>query len=278
MIRVLCGLGLSACVMAAADSPAAAPTCNLVPGWTQDGAARYYTTDNLFEYMDGNSEGYFSYNFQDMHGVTCKQGRTTFVIDISDMGDPDDAYGWFSDVRDLRQPAYKVGMGGQIVPRRLVFAKGKYYVEIAANPEGDYTAALKQWAAALDKLVPGTSTAPAAISWFATEKLQTLKLAPQSVLGLRELKRGYVAQYDYGKAFVVLEDTPSSAAAVMKQLRERFGETTPAKVGDDAFLTTDKYLGRLCFALKGRYVAGYAITADGMDPAALSAQLVGKLD
>ena len=25
-------------------------------------------------------------------------------------------------------------MGGQIVPRRAIFAKGKYYVEIAANP------------------------------------------------------------------------------------------------------------------------------------------------
>ncbi len=33
---------------------------------------RYYTADNLYEYMDGNSEGYFSYNFQNMHGITCK--------------------------------------------------------------------------------------------------------------------------------------------------------------------------------------------------------------
>ena len=121
-------------------------------------------------------------------------------------------------------------------------AKGKYYVEIAANPEGDFTAPLKQWAAALDKLVPGSTSPPAALAWFPTEKQQTLKLAPESVLGLRVLKRGYVAQYDYGKAFVVLEDTPDSAGAVMQSLRQRFGDTSPVKLGDDAFQSTDKYL------------------------------------
>jgi hypothetical protein len=277
MLKLLLGLGLCAFGLAAAEEQAVAPSCSLAPGWTQDGESRYYTTDNLFEYMDGNSEGYFSYDFQNMHGVTCKQGETTFIIDISDMGSPDNAYGWFSSTRDLRQPAYPVGMGGQIVPRRLIFAKGKYYVEIAANPEGDFTAALKQWAAALDKLVPGSTTPPAALAWFPTEKQQTLKLAPQSVLGLRILKRGYVAQYDYGKAFVVLEESPQSAVATMQSLRQRFGDTSPVKLGEDGFQATDKYLGRMCFVRTGRYIAGYAISVDGVDPVGLTSALLQKI-
>jgi len=277
MLKLLLWLGLCASVLAAAEDQTVALSCSLVLGWTQDGQSRHYTTDNLYEYMDGNSEGYFSYNFQNMHGITCKQGETTFVIDISEMGDADNAFGWFSATRDLRQPAFPVGMGGQVVPRRLIFAKGKYYVEIAANPEGDYTVPLKEWAAALDKLVPGTTSPPAALAWFPMEKQQTLKLVPESVLGLRILKRGYVAQYDYGKAFVVLEDTPESAAAVMQSLRQRFAENSPIKLGDDAFQSTDKYLGRMCFVRTGRYIAGYAVPADGMDPAALSGALVQKI-
>ena len=264
-------------LLAVAGARAAAPSCDMVPGWTQAGEARSYTTDNLFEYMDGNSEGYFSYNFQNMHGVTCKKGDNTFVIDVSDMGDTDNAYGWFSDTRDMRQPQYDVGTGGQIVPRRLIFAKGKYYVEIAAEPEGDHTPDLKLWAAALAKSVDGSTTPPAALSWFPTERQQSLKLAPESVLGLRLLKRGYVAQYDYGKAFVVFEDTPASATDVMQKLRERFVDTTPVKLGDEAFQTTDKYLGRLCFIRTGKYIAGYSITAEGMDPAALAATLAAKI-
>ena len=271
------GLSLLVCGVAVAEDAAIAPVCGLVPGWKQDGGARYYTTENLYEYMDGNSEGYFSYNFQNMRGVTCKQGETTFVVDISDMGDADNAFGWFSATRDLRNPAYAVGMGGQIVPRRLIFAKGKYYVEIAANPEGDFTGPLKAWAAALDKLVPGSTAPPVALGWFPTEKQQTLKLVPESVLGLRILGRGYLAQYEYGKAFVAFGDSPEAASATMQALRQRFGENTPVKLGDDAFQTTDKYLGRICFVRAGRYIAGYAIAAEGMDPVALSAELVKKL-
>jgi hypothetical protein len=270
-------LGLVLCFGAAAQEKAAAPVCTIVPQWTMSGAARTYDADNLFEYMDGNAEGYISYGFQRMQGVTCAKGGVTFVVDISDMGDSDSSYGMFAANRDLRQPAYQVGMGGQIVPRRLIFAKGKYYAEIAANPEGDHTEALKLWAAALEKTIQGSATPPAALSWFSTEKQQTLRLIPESVLGFRALKRGYMAQYDYGKAFVVFEESPQSAGAVMQKMRERFPENTAVKVGEEAFQASDKYLGRLCFFRKGRYIAGYAITADGMDPVAMSTGMAQKV-
>ena len=96
------------------------------------------------------------------------------------------------------------------------------------------------------------------------------------MFGISALKRGYAAQYDYGKAFVVLESTPQSAGAVMDALRKRFGNTTPAAVADDAFQVTDQYLGRLCVFRKGEYIGGYAISQDGMDPVALSKTLAGK--
>ena len=271
MLRLLGALAVFACIASAV------PTYTLVPGWTQNGQPRYYTADNLFEYMDGNAEGYILYNFQEMRGVTCKQGEVTFVIDISDMGTPDFSFGMFTSTRDLRQPAYPVGIGGQIVPRRLIFAKDKYYIEIAANPEGDYTPALKTWAAALDKFVPGATLPPPALQWFPGAGQQSLRLVPESVLGLRLLRRGYVAQYDFGKAFVVFEDTPQSAIDVMQKLRSRFGETTGVSVADEAFEATDKYLGRLCIFRKGRFIGGYAITAPAPDPLTLATPLAAKV-
>jgi hypothetical protein len=268
-------LGLALCTAAGA----AAPSCSLVPGWTQQGTAvRSFGQDNLFEYMDGNAEGYLLYGFQTMQGVTCEKGGATLVIDISDFGDADSAYGMYSANRDPAKPSTdKLGMGGQIVPRRAIFAKGQYYVEIAANPEGDFTATLQQWTAALDKTLAGSSQPPAALAWFSAEKQQSLRLVPESVLGIRLLKRGYVGQYDYGKAFVVIEDTPASAAEVMEKLRTRFGATTPAKIGDEAFQATDQYLGRLCIFRKGRYVAGYGNLADGQDGVALAAALAQRI-
>jgi hypothetical protein len=178
---------------------------------------------------------------------------------------------------DGRQPRQKIGIEGQIVPRRAFFAKGQYFLEIAANPEGDHTAALKEWTAAFEKMIPGNTTLPPTLAWFPTEQRQTLRLVPQSVFGIRALKRGYAAQYDFGKAFVVHEATPQSAGAVMDALRKRFGNTTPATVADDAFQVTDQYLGRLCVFRKGEFIGGYAITQDGVDPVALCKALAGKV-
>jgi hypothetical protein len=264
---------LVALLAAAASAATPMPSCAIVPGWTQAGPPRTFTVDNLYEYMDGNSEGYFLYNFQQMRGVTCKQSEATFVIDVSDMGDSDFAYGMFTATRDLRQPAYAVGAGGQIVPRRLIFAKGQYYVEIAANPEGDHTAALKLFAAALDKAIPGSTSAPAALAWFPTERQQSLRLVPESVLGLRILHAGYVAQYDSAKAFVVRDD---AAADVMQKLKARFSVTKSVPIGDEAFQASDQYLGHLCIFRKGPYIGGWSIT-DTTDPVPLASHLASKL-
>ena len=280
MLKTICAFGLLACGLAAAADTAPVPTCTLVPGWSQKGEARSYVGDNSFEYMDGNAEGYLIYGFVSMHGVSCVKGEVNLVIDISDFGTADQAYGMFTANRDTRQPEAKLGMGGQIVPRRAMFAKGQYYVEIAAGPEGDHTAVLKEWMAGFEKMVPGSTSTPVALTWFPAEKQQSLRLVPESVLGIRLLQRGYAAQYDFGKAFVVTEASAEAAGPIMQKLRARFaqtGETTAATVGDEAFQANDKYLGRLCFFRKGRYIGGYANVADGQDPVALSVALAAKL-
>jgi hypothetical protein len=282
MMRLSCililALAAGGALCAAEQAPAAA--CNVAPGWSQVGPERAYVADNLFEYMDGNAEGYLTYGFVKMQGVTCKKGEVTFVVDLSDFGDADSAYGMFTSNVDGRQPTQKIGMQGQIVPRRAFFAKGQYFLEIAANPEGDHTPALKEWMAAFDKLIPGGTTLPPALVWFPTEQRQSLRLVPKSVFGISALKRGYAAQYDYGKAFVVQEATPQSAAAVMTRLRARFGvtaPTTPVDVADEAFQVTDQYLGRLCVFRKAEFIGGYAISQDGVDPVALAKALAGKV-
>ena len=238
-------------------------SCSLVPGWRQDGAPRRFTTDNLYEYMDGNSESYFAYGFVQMQGVTCKSGESTLVIDASEMTDPDAAYGIFSGNRDPGHPLEQIGMGGQILPRRGTFAKGNYYVEISATPDIDHTPELRAFITAMEKLVEGRSTLPEALAWFPPEKLVSARMIPQSVLGVRLLKRGYVAQYEQGKAFVDLETSPESASAVMGKLRVRYPGAQPAPVADEAIQLVDKYLGGVCFFRKGKYIGGYANLPDG---------------
>ena len=251
--------------------------CGHVPGWKQSGPVRTFIADNLFEYMDGNAEGYLIYGFVRMTGITCKSGENTLIIDISEMADTDAAYGIFTANRDPKEPIAPIGMGGQVLPRKATFAKGTYYAEISASPEGDHSTTLQGFATGMEKHIEGRSTPPDSLAWFPPEKLISARLIPESVLGLRALKRGYVAQYEEGKAFIVMEESADSASAVMKKLRARLGETAPASLADDAFQAKDQYLGGLCFFRKGRYLAGYSNLPDAQSAVALAAALVSRL-
>ena len=263
-------------VAVAALCAAQVPKCDLVAGWSQQGAARAYEASNLFEYMDGNAEGYLLYGFAAMHGVTCVHGGDSILIDISEFADGDSAYGMFSANRDPRLPAETLGAGGQVTPRRVIFVKGRFYAELAANPDKDHTPALRAFSAALEKLLPGSAAVPAALVWFPTDGQKSVRLIPESVLGLRLLKRGYVAEYEFGKAFVIQESSPEAAAAVMDKLRARFdvGQASRPVI---PLQLTDRYLGRLCFIQKGPYIVGYANVAEGHDPSALASALAARL-
>ena len=259
--------------VASAAPAAEVADCHLVAGWQQQGGARRFTPDNLFEYVNGNAEGYILYGFVQMRGVTCRSGGDSILIDVFEMADSDSAYGIFTANLDPNLPIEKVGMGGQITSRRALFCKDKYYVELAANPERGQTAALRAFVRETEKRIPGRSTPPAALSWFPTEKLASVRLIPESVLGLRLLKRGFVAHYEQGQAFVVIEQSPESAAAVLSELRKRFGEATPAQVADEAFQADDQYLGGLCMFRKGRYIGGFANMPDTKEATTQAASL-----
>jgi hypothetical protein len=123
-------------------------------------------------------------------------------------------------------------MGGQVQPQSASFAKGKYYVEIvvnAADPNVIHTAELQALVDKMAHRIEGRETAPEALAWFPQEDLTSSGLVPESVLGLKQLKRGYVAKYKQGQAFIVLEESPESAAAVLKDLRARFDRGIPGQ-------------------------------------------------
>lgn len=231
--------------------------CHLVQGWEQSSPKRDYSPDTLYEYMDGNAESYLLYGFVHMQGITCTSGGKKFVIDVSEMQDSDLAYGMFASNADPNQPIAKIAMGGQIQPRRASFAKGQYYVEIAASPEGNYTIALQAFVSKIEPLIEGRSSPPDALSWFPQGNLASVRLVPESVLGLRQLRRGYVAKYAQGQAFIVVESSPESAAEVFKRVQARFPDATPAKLADDSFQAKSQYLDSICIFRKGRYIAGY---------------------
>ncbi|MGO9776540.1 MAG: DUF6599 family protein [Terracidiphilus sp.] len=274
--------GLLLLILLAAGMARAVETldCHFAPGWEATGAIRQYTADNLYEYKDGAADGYLSYGFVRMRTIKCKSGGDTLTIDVSEMSDADAAYGLFTANRDARLPIAKIGMGGQVQAHSASFAKGKYYVEIAevaANPESDHSATMQAFAAGIEERLEGRKSAPEALEWFPKENLDSVRLIPESVLGLRLLKRGYVGKYKQGQAFIVQEASPESAAEVLKKLREHFEGASPAQVGDEAFQVKAPYLDGICIFRKGRFLAGYANLPEAQQAASLAAKLAARI-
>jgi hypothetical protein len=255
------------------------PPCTAVQGWTQQGEARSFDADNLFEYMDGNAEGYILYHFVGMKGISCQSGESTLNIDISEFEDTEFAYGMFTSTRDPQLPTEKMGVTGQVTQRKGFFTKDKYYVEISANPEKDHSATLRAFLSIIEKNIPGRTTLPDAFGWFPTENLapDSIRLVPESVLGLRLLKSGYIAQYQAGKAFLVRESSPDAAAQVFAKLKERFGQTSPVKIADEAFTANDKYLNGMCVFRKGNFIGGSANLPQGRDGVAETEKLAANV-
>lgn len=274
---------LLACAVLVASSVAHAQAyldCHFAPGFEQTGPKRQYTPENLYDYRDGAAEGYLIYGFAQMQGIDCKSGSTILSIDVSDMTDADSAYGMFSANRDPRQPFARIGMGAQVMPQSLLFAKGKYFVEIIetdGSTDSDQTAALQAFAAKIEPLLDGRSTPPEELAWFPPEGQESAKLVPESVLGLKILKRGYVAKYAVGQAFLVVEQSSESAAEVMNRLRARFEGSSAVKLSDEAFKLKAPYLDGVCIFRKGRVVAGYTNLPDAQSAAEQAEKLMERI-
>ena len=249
--------------------------CHFVPGWEQSGAKRQYTADNLFDYRDGAAEGYLIFSFARMQGIDCQSGSTTLAIDVSDMTDADSAYGMFASNRDPNQPIAKIGMGGQLLAQSLLFAKGKYFVEIIqtdGSPTGDQTATLQAFAAKMAQLLEGRDTPPEALKWFPPENQESIRMVPESVLGLTHPEARLCRQIQRRPGLHCPRRSPESAADVMNKLRARYPDPRPRRLADEAFQAKAPYLNGICIFRKGRYIAGYtnlsdsAVAASKRDP------------
>jgi hypothetical protein len=274
-------LALLLAAQAAAPATGFVPDCSVVPGWKQQGEARTYDAENLFDYIDGAAEGYFSYGFTLMRGVSCANAAgDELEIDASEMGDGDRAWGFFQAQRDPGSPVEAIGSGGQVLPQNAAFAKGRTYVAIGARPDKDHTATLRAFVAALEARVPGEGRVPDAVAWFPEEGLVagSIRLVPESVLGLRALKAGFLGQYAAGRAFVVSDAGPEAATVTLQALRARFTAAAPVTgLADEAFSARDQYLGRLVVFRKGARVAGASNAATDADATALAKALAARL-
>jgi len=105
-----------------------------VVGWAIASEDHVYDRENLYDYIDGGAELFFSYGFQQLLSRTyATPGQPEIIVDVFDMGSSDNAYGVFSYSRETEDSTF--GQGSQSVPGLLLFWKDRYYISILFTPE-----------------------------------------------------------------------------------------------------------------------------------------------
>ncbi len=255
-LAVVLSLALAACKPAvptptaepaAAAAPAAStvaallPSDNAIAGWTTTDPAKIFGNDDLFNLVDGQSDSFFVYNFEQVATQRYQNSAgTRLTVEIWQFAKPADAYGLFTFNR-AGAPA-SIGKEGDSDPgRRLTFWQNRFYVHLNASqnvPDADLTAFAKAIISALPSegeqptlvshLPAGSLEPRSQIFFHAALSLQNeLWLSDDNILGLSQDTNGVVARYTLGGAPVhlLLIQYPAAApaAAGLKALKEAQG-------------------------------------------------------
>ncbi len=118
-------------------------------GWKAEAKDEIYDPQTIFTYIDGAGEVYRAYNFRQLLSRRFKKaGNPDIVVDLFDMGSPEDAFGVFT--MDLEGENPGIGQGGTYDGGLLSFWKGRYFVSIYAEGE---TAETKEALYALGRMI-----------------------------------------------------------------------------------------------------------------------------
>jgi hypothetical protein len=261
------------------------PLESLVPkaaphGWAMRDAPETFTSDTLFEHIDGQADLFIQYGFEKSIFAIYRNVNSSddkIDLDIYDMGNPLQAFGVFSRFRQDESPA-GIGLDSYLTDQYAVFYKGKYFVVLQAQDSNAPT--LKRLAQEIESRISDNSAPPKEIAYFPKSGLKpgSIEYFPEGLLGHQFLKRGFKASYvkNDGKEndaktvsegkdfhlFVSIFDTSQDAANALKLFRENLSKKGKLELGaanqfgPDALIGTDPYQGKAVVVQKGHYLVG----------------------
>jgi hypothetical protein len=205
------------------------PASGAVAGWERSGEVQVYAPDDLFDYMDGQAELFFVYNFERLAVQEYQRGEEgPIMVEVYQVVSPADAYGLFS-FYTTGEPI-DLGSGGAVEPGRLIsFWQGRFYSRVFAYGEAEQeslSALARQVVVvmpeggALPELVgrlPQENLVPGSARFF-HQKLSLdnlIWLGDENILNLSEQTNAVLAVYTLGdtKAQLLVVEYPNTATA-----------------------------------------------------------------
>ena len=142
-----------------------------IDGWSLTEKQLLETRQSLYDYIDGGAELYISYGFQS--AISCryiKEGQPEVTAEIFDLGSAPNAFGVYSQTRDMEETDY--GQGSYYVNGAQFFWKGRYWISLMTSETTEESVKLLlKLAGLIDEVITETGEPPSILSVLPAEGL-----------------------------------------------------------------------------------------------------------
>jgi len=243
-----------------------------VEGWKFQEEPQLYSPATLFEYINGASEAYLSYDFRQLLVAQYQKGDSdiSLTLEIYDMGLPLNAFGIFSSERYPDNPDVNLGNAGYLEEEVLNFISGSYYIKLICYNGGEETADyLKKFAREVESRVKDMGNLPEVFRFFPPENRvkNSEKYIKKNFMGFDFLSQGYVVLYRQGQSeyegLLIDCGSPSEAASCLQKLVAFYaGEKNPFLKEDSRYHQKNAYGQHVLLGQAGSYLYGFSRIPD----------------
>ena len=230
-------------------------------GWTLAGQPQVFAPDTLYDYINGGSDLYLKYDFEELAVVEYRKGAMSVSAEVYRHRTPDHAFGIYSQERVPSAEFLAIGAQGYYENGVCNFIQGGNYVKLSGENTGtDDRAILLGLARGISAKLPGPSALPEVLSAFPAEgkKANAEKFIAKDFLGYGFLHSGFTADFERSgrryQLFVIVGDDLADARGMLQQYLRQIRHDAPAVEG--AYQVTDPYHGTMGLFWKGRYIWG----------------------
>jgi hypothetical protein len=228
-----------------------------LPGYKKNTDFPVYTSDNLWDFINGAAELYLDYAFIDLNIAEYKKGKNIIKVEIYRHTDHTVAFGIYSTERSPTFNFMILGAQGYTADRVINFFKGNYYVKIRTFSRGEKTMeAAESLALRVADLLEGSRDMPSALSLFPpqSKKANEEMYINANVLGHKFLNKAFKATYEIGpdifSVFILDTKTPEEALKTAVAYLTSTG-IDPLESTDGRYVLSDGYNGTVFLSWKG---------------------------
>jgi hypothetical protein len=257
LLAALAALGAGPAVTTAA-TPFAVPP---IDGWTIAGPPQVFSPETLYDYIDGGSDLYLKYDFEELQVVEYRKGPMSVSAEVYRHRDSNHAFGIYSQERVPSAEFLALGAQGYYEHTVCNFIQERYYVKLTGENTGTADREiLLGIARRISQDLPASSGLPSTVSAFPRDgkKPNAEKFIAKDFLGYGFLHAGFTAEYERGgrkfQLFVIAGDSPKDAEAMLGQYLKQVKQTAPLAEGP--YELKDPYHGDLVLFWKGKEIWG----------------------